>query len=303
MVITNPIYDVVFKFLMEDMDIAKGLIGTIIGEEIVEIHFATQEIAVRPPNREISVMRLDFVAKIRSADGGTRKVLIELQKARIAGDAQRFRQYLGKQYQTLDDVRQTDGSVEKESLPIIAIYILGFNLEKHIPAMLKVDRHYLDLITGEPVKGSSEFIESLSHDTYVIQAKQLRHDVKSDLERVLSVFGQEEFIDEKGYKIDFPERVEKNDLLQKILRRLHNASVENPELSAQMDAEDQLGREFESGYATVRKKLRLMEREKEEAQREKEEAQRREEALHAMALNALLAAGLSEEDARNQLKR
>ncbi len=49
----------------------------------------------------------------------------------------------------------------------------------------------------------------------MIQAKQLRHDVKTELERVLSVFGQEEFIDPKGHKIDFPEGNKKNDLLQK----------------------------------------------------------------------------------------
>jgi len=297
---------------MEDLDIAKGLIGTIIDEDIVEIHFATQETAVRPPNRSISVMRMDFVAKIRAKTGGTRKVLIELQKARISGDAQRFRTYLGKQYQTQDDVRQTNGLVRKESLPIIAIYILGFNLEKHIPAILKVNRRYLNLITDEPVSAPSKFVESLSHDTYVIQAKQLHHDVKSKLERILSVFGQEEFIDDKGYKIDFPdsaESTEKNELLQKILRRLHKAATENSNLVEQMDAQDQLDREIESGYATLKQQKEDAQREKKEAQqreedakREKEEAQRREEELRNVALNALIAAGLSEEDAQKQLK-
>ena len=282
MVIINPIYDAAFKFLMEDLDIAKGLISTIIDEDIVEIHFATQEVAVRPPNRSISVMRMDFVAKIRSKTGKTRKVLIELQKTRISGDAQRFRTYLGKQYQKQDDVRQANGSVRKESLPIIAIYILGFNLEKHIPAILKVNRRYLNLITDEPVNAPSQFVESLSHDTYVIQAKELHHDVKGKLERILSVFGQEEFIDEKGYKIDFPDSAdaaEKNELLQKILRRLHKAAIENSNLVEQMDAQDQLDREIESGYLELKQEKEKLLHEKEEAQREKEEAQREKEEL------------------------
>ncbi len=70
MVITNPIYDVVFKFLMDDIPIAKGLIGSIIGEKIVELHFASKEIPVRPPNRTLTVFRLDFMATIRAKDGG-----------------------------------------------------------------------------------------------------------------------------------------------------------------------------------------------------------------------------------------
>ena len=36
MLIANPIYDVVFKFLMEDAKIAKLLLSSIIGENIEE---------------------------------------------------------------------------------------------------------------------------------------------------------------------------------------------------------------------------------------------------------------------------
>ena len=35
--IANPIYDVVFKFLMEDNKIAKLLISKIINEEVIEL--------------------------------------------------------------------------------------------------------------------------------------------------------------------------------------------------------------------------------------------------------------------------
>jgi hypothetical protein len=39
MYIANPIYDVVFKYLMEDNKVAKKLISTIIGEKIIEIYY------------------------------------------------------------------------------------------------------------------------------------------------------------------------------------------------------------------------------------------------------------------------
>lgn len=41
--IANPMYDVFFKFLMEDTDLAKELIGTIINQEILSLELRPQE--------------------------------------------------------------------------------------------------------------------------------------------------------------------------------------------------------------------------------------------------------------------
>ncbi|MEY4205136.1 MAG: hypothetical protein RL013_2840, partial [Bacteroidota bacterium] len=35
MIIANPLYDVVFKYLLEDIEIAKELLAAILGEDIV----------------------------------------------------------------------------------------------------------------------------------------------------------------------------------------------------------------------------------------------------------------------------
>ena len=43
MLIANPIYDVVFKYLLEDNKIAKLIIGKIIGEEVIELIPKPQE--------------------------------------------------------------------------------------------------------------------------------------------------------------------------------------------------------------------------------------------------------------------
>ncbi len=59
---------------------------------------------------------------------------------------------------------------------------------------------------------------------------------------------------------------------------------------------------YDDGVAAMQKKLKEAQQREEEAQRETEEAQRREEALHQVAVDALIAAGLSEEDAQKQLK-
>ncbi|MDR1022688.1 MAG: hypothetical protein LBL94_05390, partial [Prevotellaceae bacterium] len=45
--IANPIYDVAFKFMMEDNKVAKAFLSAIIQEEVVELDFASQEHTIR----------------------------------------------------------------------------------------------------------------------------------------------------------------------------------------------------------------------------------------------------------------
>ena len=47
--IANPIYDVVFKYMLEDNKVAKLFLSAIIGEEIMEFEFSAQERTVEIP--------------------------------------------------------------------------------------------------------------------------------------------------------------------------------------------------------------------------------------------------------------
>ncbi len=60
--------------------------------------FKPQEGTVFLEQRSLTVYRLDFSAKIKTTEG-TKTVLIEIQKAKLATDIIRFRKYLGEQYQ------------------------------------------------------------------------------------------------------------------------------------------------------------------------------------------------------------
>ena len=42
MIIANPIYDVVFKYLLEDVEIARELLSTILGEEVQSVEVKPQ---------------------------------------------------------------------------------------------------------------------------------------------------------------------------------------------------------------------------------------------------------------------
>ena len=76
MLIANPIYDSVFKFLMEDLTVAKCLLSTIIGEEIVELEVRPQE-QTRASNKYLlTVFRVDFKAIIKPDDRPTMETLI-----------------------------------------------------------------------------------------------------------------------------------------------------------------------------------------------------------------------------------
>jgi hypothetical protein len=52
MYIANPIYDVVFKFMMEDNRVAKAFLSAIIQEKVTELDFVAQEHTIRMPPKE-----------------------------------------------------------------------------------------------------------------------------------------------------------------------------------------------------------------------------------------------------------
>ena len=72
--IANPIYDVVFKYMMEDNAVAKLLISSIIGEEVVSLEPKPQEhtrdkVTIGDSESSLTVYRLDFSAKIKVPNG------------------------------------------------------------------------------------------------------------------------------------------------------------------------------------------------------------------------------------------
>ena len=117
--IANPIYDVVFKYLLEDKEIAMGLLSVILGEEIIDITINPQEMTndnqADDDPKPLSFYRIDFAATIRRKDGTLKKILIELQKSKIESNVRRFRKYLGDQYIRFESEKLSDGSIKKSS--------------------------------------------------------------------------------------------------------------------------------------------------------------------------------------------
>jgi hypothetical protein len=262
--IANPIYDTVFKYLMEDNQLAKLLLSTIIDEDIVELEFRPQERTTEVGSRYLTVYRLDFAATVKNAEGEMRQVPIEIQKAKLATDIMRFRRYLGEQYRDPNNVRPSGaGGSEagpRQALPLLTIYFLGHSPDHTRAPVIRVRRESYDLTTGKKLQAKEPFIESLTHDSYVIQIPHLRHEHRTEVEELLQVFDQGRIHDDRHFleidEAEVPERY------RPILRRLQRAVAE-PEVAEAMELEDEVLEELQSLEREV---------EKERAEKEKERA-------------------------------
>lgn len=249
MQIANPIYDVVFKYLMDDNRIARMLISKIIGDEIESLSFQPLENKVDLERQTITIYRLDFSAIIKTDKGESKNVIIEIQKAKFPTDIMRFRKYLGQQY--INDRNAEIIDERKVAIPIISIYFLGHGLDHTEAPVIKVNRNYIDVSTGDEIQEKEAFIESLTHDSYVIQIPHLKNRRRNDLEILLSVFDQSNI--DKDHHImninedNFPEKY------RSIIRRLQRAVAE-PQVRKTMDIEDEVLEELENKERAIFKR-------------------------------------------------
>jgi hypothetical protein len=224
---------------MENRHIARYFIETLTGEKLVDVATMPQEYTYRTrvkdekQNKEddkkkeydiLSVIRYDFVATIRNADGETKKVLIEIQKSNKPAHLLRFRSYLGEQYRKTDVMEVATGKVEK-ALPIICIYLLGFKLPDIKSSALKVGRVYIDMIGKKEIKGKNKWIESLTHDGYFVQIPRINGKPRTSLEKLLSVFEQKYFIDDKETVKDYEYTID-DENIKKMIEVLRHAAAD-----------------------------------------------------------------------------
>ena len=269
--IANPIYDVVFKYLLDDEKVARLLLSALLGKEVLELQFRPTEVhheAARPDGSQLLVLRMDFAATVRMEDGGRKLVLIEIQKARNAWDVQRFRRYLGSNYASPENV-YCDAGGKQQALPIVTIYFLGEGLECVDVPVLRINRHYLDVATGEEVRITDPFVEALTHDAIVVQINRLRNRRRTELERLLEVFDQGLASRSDPHLLDileenFPEHH------REVLRRLMRAGAEK-EVRDKMDVEDDILTAFQD-QARESSDLRQAIQEKDQALQEKDQA-------------------------------
>ena len=269
--IANPIYDVVFKYMMEDNTVAKLLVSSIIGEEVVSLEPKPQE-HTREKDKEkikgeipnLTVYRLDFSAKIKTSDGEYKVIIIEMQKAELPTDIMRFRRYLGEQY--IDSANRIIDNEEVEALQIYAIYFLGKELGIHDTPVLSVYHEIRDVSTGKIVGEKSKFIEGLHHKSWIVQISCLKKRRRNELEQLLSIFDQSNRTSDNHilnvHEEDFPEKY------RLIIRRLKGAASDST-VKKQMKEEDEIFT-YLRDVARIEANKMFKEKEKELKEKEKE---------------------------------
>ena len=266
--IANPIYDVVFKYLLDDAEIARELLSTILGVEIESLEVKPQETLVKNETGDVKIFHLDFKAVINLENGEQKTVLIELQKARKSHDILRFRKYLGENY-IKEELRANEiGELESYAIEIVTIYILGFKLKGVDVPVLKVNRRFTDAITNEEVSANDDFVTKLTHESYTIQIPRLKHDQRNKLEEVLEVFSQD-FVTDNLRILEFNKK-SKNALVNKMIKRLSKAAADD-EIRRKMDAEEMMARLMNQESKEYVKQIEILNVEKEQIIAEKEQ--------------------------------
>lgn len=255
--IANPIYDVVFKFMMEDDKVAKLLLSTLLNKEVVELQMRNQEFTSMYESR-ISLFRLDFSAKIKEADGSESLIIIELQKTWLDTETLRFRQYLGYQYIDKTNILKDNDSHKSYGLPIVSIYILGHKLGDLEEPIIYVKRQYLDYESKIISQGVPDrFIESLTHDSIIIQLPFLNGKVKNRLESLLKVFDQTNRTETDSHVLEIDE-FDVNPDNQILIKRLTQA-VLTPNIRKNMEIEDEILSEIEARDTMIMEKDKKIE--------------------------------------------
>lgn len=116
MKIINPLYDLSFKYLMQNDRIAKKVLSVLLECEVLELSLDQQEIVTIDEKRNLKLYRLDFNATIVNEQGETQKVLIELQKSKLPTNLLRFRTYLGENYIKKETIKDASGKEEYKNL-------------------------------------------------------------------------------------------------------------------------------------------------------------------------------------------
>lgn len=268
MIIANPIYDVVFKRLMENEKVAKFFISTLLEQTIESIEVKPQEYTYKGELEtakgiqeaeerirerfSIWVYRLDFIATIKTDTGDYKKVLIEIQKAKNPIDLMRFRNYLAEQYKKEDKINN-----ENTVLPITTIYILGFKLPEIESSCIRVQRDYIDLVNKTTISQKSDFVEKLTHDCFVVQVERITDRYQTRLDKLLSVFEQRNFTDDKEITKDFAHEpdIEELKTITDILHYVGTDPKERKQIEIEQEAWRTVNAMFEENERKYQKQL------------------------------------------------
>lgn len=235
--VANPIYDSVFKYLMEDERIAKTILSALLKKRVESVEMRPHEYTSEE-KKEISMLRIDFGAQVVEDDGTKHIILIELQKTWVETETLRFRQYLGAQYANKNNIDKD--SPKNTAYPMVAIYLMGHRVGDIDVPVLYVSHKAYDYDGKIVTHGIPDaFVDSLTHDSIIVQIPLLHGKINNHLDEVLSVFDQTkaDADDPHLLRLDVDE-YSNDDNMQYLVHRL-TAAASSPKIRRDMNVEDE----------------------------------------------------------------
>ena len=240
--VVNPIYDTVFKYLMQDEKVAKVLIGNILKTKVVSIQMNNNEYSALLPDGK-KIFKLDFSATILDKSGKHQLVHIEVQKALEEGEIMRFRAYLGaiymdqtKKYQeTIKDSKTNTEIIVEHPLPIHSIYILGHELGDGLQKSVMHGENIFKDQEGNIINipPDNDYINGLTHTVTFVIAPLTKQNVQTHLDRLLTIFSDTA---PNSQLIELDEYYDDSDDYRTIMRVLQKASADK-QLRGDLDLE------------------------------------------------------------------
>ena len=284
--IANPIYDLAFKYLMEDERVVKILLSALLRKQVVEVSTRRNEL-INVERDPVSVFRLDYRAVTQDKDGRREHVLIELQKTDLPSDLLRFRQYLGTQYRAEENMvpygggnQQSPEGSRKHGLPMVAIYLLGHPVGAIEEPVLYVSPR-AENYEGEPVtKGLPDpFVDSLTHSSIIVQIPLLHGRVRNHVERILNIFDQTRRDSHHSYLLNIDEADYSGDEdLRLIFHRLLTAGASR-EMRERMEMEDLMLRDYDERGVELLKQRKQMQENQKQLQESQKQLQEKKKQL------------------------
>ena len=280
--VANPIYDSVFKYIMADERISKTILSALLKKEVVKVEMRPHEY-VNATRDTLSMFRIDFAATVREKDTESnefkdRVILIELQKTWLDTETLRFRQYLGAQYSNKLNIRSD--SPKGFAYPMVAVYLLGHRVGDIKEPVVYVNHDVYDY-NGKVVKDGKEepFVESLTHNSIIVQIPRLKGRVNNRLEKVLSVFDQsrKDVEDKQVLNIDENKYEDDADMMY-MLHRLTAAAADS-EMRQDMNVEDEYYKAIEDRDTAIMKREKELKQKDELLQQKDKQLQQRDEQL------------------------
>ena len=278
--VANPIYDSVFKYIMSDERISKTILSALLKKEVVKVEMRPHEY-VNTTRDTLSMFRIDFAATVREKDAEgfkDRVILIELQKTWLDTETLRFRQYLGAQYSNKINIRKD--SPKGFAYPMVAVYLLGHRVGDIEEPVVYVNHDVFDY-NGEVVEEGKEdpFVESLTHNSIIVQIPRLKGRVNNRLEKVLSVFDQSRKDAEDKQVLNIDENKYEDDAdMMYMLHRLTAAAADS-EMRQDMNVEDEYYKAIEDRDTAIMNRDKELKHKDEQLQQKSEQLQQKSEQL------------------------